>query len=71
MISKFISLFIENAEVSFNMIKKLLELFKIFPYVVASNVPKLLSSYEHTRYFTKLKQSNSIKSTKCQVATKF
>ena len=53
------------------MIINLLELFKIFSYVVVIIVPKLISSYLKPGYFTRLKQSNSIKSTKCQIATKF
>ena len=47
------------------MLTNLLELIKILPYVVASIVLKLLFSYKNTRYFTKLKQSNAIKSIKC------
>ena len=71
MTSQFISLFSLKAQNPLNMIINLLELFKIFPYVVVIVVLKLISLYLNPGYSTKLKQSNSIKSTKCQIATKF
>ena len=43
----------------------------MFPFIAESIVPKLLSSYQNTTYSTELRQSNSIKSTICQITTKF